>query len=179
MLYFVTGSAGKFREISALIPEIKQLTLDLDEIQNLDPHLVIAHKLEQAAQVHDGEFIVEDTSLCLDVLGGLPGTYIKWFEQAIGLAGLGELAMKYPDQSAAARTVIGYRDQAGQRHFFTGELRGRLVLPRGKGGFGWDSIFVPEGYNQTFSELGPEKKSEMSMRRRAVEAFKAHLESRA
>src|SRR4051794_13711802 len=103
-LYFITGNANKFREISAQIPELKQLALDLDEIQSLDPQAVIAHKLDQAAAHPDapagGQFIVEDTSLSLDALGGLPGTYIKWFQQAIGLAGISELAAKYPDQSA-------------------------------------------------------------------------------
>jgi inosine triphosphate pyrophosphatase len=176
-LYFVTGSAGKFREMSAFIPELEQLKLDLDEIQSLDPQTVIEHKLHQAAQQHTGggQFIVEDTSLCLDALGGLPGTLIKWFQQAIGLAGLGELAAKYPDQSATARTVIGYRDGAGESHFFTGEIRGRIVPPRHAGGFGWDDIFIPEGYDHTFSELGPEKKGEMSMRRRAAEQLKTFL----
>src|SRR4051812_2316087 len=125
-LYFVTGNANKFREISARIPGLEQLELDLDEIQSLDPRVVIAHKLDQAAKQHDGEFIVEDTSLSLDALSSLPGTLIKWFQEAIGLAGIGELADKYPDQSAIARTVIGYRDQKGDSHFFTGEIRGRI-----------------------------------------------------
>jgi inosine triphosphate pyrophosphatase len=177
MLYFVTGSAGKFRELSSFIPELKQLKLDLDEIQSLDPHVVITHKLNQAARQHTGvELMVEDTSLSLDALGGqLPGTYIKWFQEAIGLQGIGELAAKYPDQSATARTVIGLRDGSGESHFFAGEIRGRIVLPRHAGGFGWDGIFVPEGYDHTFSELGPDKKDEMSMRRRAAEKLKSYL----
>jgi inosine triphosphate pyrophosphatase len=181
MLYFITGSAGKFRELSSFIPELKQLKLDLDEIQSLDPHVVITHKLDQAARQHTGggQFIVEDTSLSLDALSGqLPGTYIKWFQEAIGLQGIGELAAKYPDQSATARTVIGLRDEAGESHFFTGEIRGRVVLPRHAGGFGWDDIFVPEGYDQTFSELGPSKKGEISMRRRAAEQLKSYLAAR-
>jgi inosine triphosphate pyrophosphatase len=179
MLYFITGNANKFREISAQIPGLEQLKLDLDEIQSLDPQTVIAHKLTQATAhpdtPHDGEFIVEDTSLCLDALGGLPGTLVKWFQDAIGLAGIGELAAKYPDTSATARTVIGYRDRAGEDHYFTGEIRGRIVPPRNAGGFGWDDIFVPEGFDQTFSELGPAKKASLSMRRRATDKLNAHL----
>jgi inosine/xanthosine triphosphate pyrophosphatase family protein len=67
MLYFITGNAGKFTEIAAIVPGLHQLKLDLDEIQSLDPKVVIEHKLKQAAAQHDGEFIVEDTSLSLDV----------------------------------------------------------------------------------------------------------------
>lgn len=168
MLYFVTGNAGKFREIQSLIPEIKQLDLDLDEIQSLDPQVVIAHKLSQAATVHSGAFIVEDTSLSLDCLQGLPGTFIKWFLESMGPGGIAELAGHYPDQTATARTVIGYRDETGESHYVSGELRGRIVPPQGEHGFGWDPIFIPEGYDKTFGELGPEVKTTISMRRSAA-----------
>jgi non-canonical purine NTP pyrophosphatase (RdgB/HAM1 family) len=175
MIYFVTGSEGKFRELSAMLPELKQLKLELDEIQSLDPKKVIEHKLEQASHEHEGELMVEDTSLVLQALGELPGTFIKWFQQALGLDGIAELAAKYPDQSATARTVIGYRDGAGERHYFTGEAHGRIVKPRGAGGFGWDDIFVPEGYEKSFAELGPEEKNRISMRRAAAAQFADHL----
>jgi len=168
MLYFVTGNADKFREIQALIPNIQQLELDLDEIQSLDPQVVIEHKLDQAAQHHDGEFIVEDTSLSLDCLGGLPGTLVKWFGKAMDWPGLADLAARYDNQNATARTVIGYRDAQGRNHYVSGELRGRIVSPQGDG-FGWDPIFIPEGHNQTFGELGPEIKNAISMRRKAAE----------
>ncbi len=175
MLYFVTGNAGKFREIQSFIPSIEQLKLDLDEIQSLDPQTVIAHKLEQAAKAQAGAFIVEDTSLSIDCLGGLPGTFIKWFQEAVGIQGIADLAAHYEDQSATARTVIGYRDEAGESHYFTGEIRGRISLPRGEQGFGWDPIFIPEGHDQTFAELGPQVKGTMSMRRRATEQLQAFL----
>lgn len=167
MIYFITGNAGKFREVEALIPDIQQLNLDLDEIQSLDPQVVIKHKLEQAAKHHDGEFIVEDTSLSLGCLGGMPGTMIKWFQEAIGLEGIANLAARYDDQSATARTVIGYRDAQGRNHFVAGEIHGHVAAPQ-DGGFGWDAIFVPEGYDQTFGELGPEIKQSISMRRQAI-----------
>src|SRR6185436_6170020 len=111
---------------------------------------------------------VEDTSLAVDSLGRLPGTLIKWFLEAVGVAGLGELVAKYPDHSATGRTVIGYRDAQGSVHYFTGEVRGQVVTPRGDKGFGWDPIFQPEGHDQTFAELGPEVKNTMSMRQAAT-----------
>src|SRR5438874_11099226 len=98
MLYFITGNANKFREIKTFIPETEQLNLDLDEIQSLDPQAVIEHKLNQAAAHHDGEFIVEDTSLTIDAMNGLPGTMIKWFQKSLGLEGIAKLAATYPDQ---------------------------------------------------------------------------------
>lgn len=167
-IYFITGSAGKFAEMSSLIPGIEQLKLHLNEIQSLDPQVVIEHKLNQASVHHDSRFIVEDTSLIINALGQLPGTLIKWFEESLGLDGIAALASKYPDQSAIARTVIGYRNEKGESRYFIGETKGKIVAPRGAGGFGWDDIFMPEGYEETFSQLGPEKKNQLSMRRLAA-----------
>lgn len=175
MIYFVTGNPGKVGEFKTLIPEIQQLELDLDEIQSLDPKVVIQHKLEQAARHHSGALIVEDTNLSIDCLGGLPGTFIRWFEKAVGLEGIAKMATTYPDRSATARATIGYRDQKGDSRYFVGEIRGTVVTPRGTAGFGWDSIFVPDGYQQTFAELGPEIKNRISMRRRAIERLKTFL----
>jgi non-canonical purine NTP pyrophosphatase (RdgB/HAM1 family) len=174
-LYFITGNAGKFREVKALLPNIQQLDLDLDEIQSLDPRVVIEHKLEQAAALHDGEFIVEDTSLAANCLDGLPGPLIKWFEKSIGIAGLAELVNRYEDTSAIARTTIGYRDAASNKRFFFGEIIGKIITPRGDHGFGWDPIFVPNGHDQTFAEMDAETKNSLSMRRIAVQQLREHL----
>jgi len=175
MLYFVTGSAGKFHEFQAQIPKLKQLKLDLDEIQSLDPRIVIEHKLEQAATLHDGALIVEDTSLSMDALRGLPGTFIKWFIETLDVGGIAELVAPYDDHRATARTVIGYRNEKGERHFFEGVAHGTIAeSPRGSG-FGWDAIFIPEGYDKTFGELGPEIKQKISMRRHAIDALMKFL----
>jgi non-canonical purine NTP pyrophosphatase (RdgB/HAM1 family) len=164
-VYFVSGNAHKFREIQAIIPEIEQLKLDLDEIQSLDPQIVIEHKLAQAAAVHDGEFIVDDTSLSFGCLNGLPGTQIKWFLEALGDAGLAGLVHRYGDHSAVARVTIGYRDASGHDSYFVGEVTGTIVAPRGNvTQFGWNAIFQPNGQSLTFAEMTLEQKSALSMR---------------
>ncbi|HUD11274.1 MAG TPA: non-canonical purine NTP pyrophosphatase, partial [Candidatus Saccharimonadia bacterium] len=161
MIYFLTGSAGKFREIKAIMPEIEQLKLDLAEIQSLSSQAVIEHKLAQAATLTQEAFFVEDTSLVFHCLNNLPGTFVKWFEQSLGLAGEADLVGRYQDHSATATTMIGYRDQEGNNHYFEGQVHGTIVSPRG-GGFGWDAIFVPRGYDKTFGELGIEIKNTLS-----------------
>jgi non-canonical purine NTP pyrophosphatase (RdgB/HAM1 family) len=177
MLYFITGNAGKFREISALIPDIQQLRLDLDEIQSLDPQVVIAHKLDQAARQHDGEFIVEDTSLIFACLKGLPGTQIKWFFETLGNEGIADLVNRYDDHSAIARATIGHRDQDGRITYFVGEVKGHVVPPRGDiEKFGWNPIFQPEGETRTFAEMTISEKNHLSMRGLAAMKLKHHLE---
>ena len=67
MLYFITGSQGKFREVKAILPEVEMLEMDLPEIQGIDAKKIIEAKLEEATKHHAGEFIVEDTGpgLCI------------------------------------------------------------------------------------------------------------------
>jgi non-canonical purine NTP pyrophosphatase (RdgB/HAM1 family) len=177
-LYFITGNEGKFKEIAAIIPNLEMLKLDLDEIQSLDPRAVIEHKLAQAAAQHDGEFIVEDTSLAFSCLNGFPGTLAKWLEVKIGVEGMAALVLKYEDRSATARVTIGYRSGNGQNHFFTGEQKGDIVAPRGTvNTFGWNSIFQPLGHDRTFAELTVEEKNHISMRGIAARKLASHLNS--
>jgi non-canonical purine NTP pyrophosphatase (RdgB/HAM1 family) len=175
-LYFITGSKNKFAEIQSVVPQIEQLEIDLPEIQELDPHTIISAKLSEAQQHHTGEFIVEDTSLYFEGMNGLPGPLIKWFLGALGPEKLAELA-KFYSSKAVAKTLIGYADEKREVRFFEGEILGTIVAPHTTSGFGWDNIFIPEGYDKTFGELGVEKKNEMSMRAQAARKLKEYLDS--
>ena len=83
-LYFITGNKGKLVEVQEIISSVEQLDIDLPEIQDIDAQEIIRAKLEEAQKHHQGQFIVEDTSLYLDCLNGLPGPLIKWFMKTIG-----------------------------------------------------------------------------------------------
>ena len=170
-LYFITGNAGKFAEVQALVPEVERLDIDLLEIQEFDARKIVAAKLDEARRHHDGAFLVEDTSLYLDALNGLPGPFIKWFLNRLGDAGIARLASTLGDDRARARTVLGYAAPDGQVAVFEGEIAGRIVAPRGDQGFGWDKIFVPDGTEASFGEMHPRQKQAFSMRRLAVERF--------
>ncbi len=177
MLYFITGNAGKFREVKAVIPEIEQLALELDEIQSLDPSTVIEHKLAQAAKLHDGEFIVEDVSLIFHCIDPLPGPLIKWFLDSLKPAGLAELVTHYKDHSATSRVTIGYRSADGSTHIFSSEFHGQIVAPRGENGFGFDPIFLAEGQAKTNAEITTEEKNQFSARGQAARQLLEHLKS--
>ena len=174
-LYFITGNTNKFREASALIPVLQQLDIDLPEIQSLDPKEIIRTKLEAATESQNGEFILEDVSFHMDALGGLPGPLIKWFLKTIGVTGLAEIAEKFNNQKAEAAVIYGYVDKEKKFHFFEGRIKGTVVAPRGESDFGFDRIFVPDGYDKTFAEMGMEAKNKISMRRIALDRLKAHL----
>lgn len=176
MIYFITGSANKLAEVQAILPDVQQLEIDLPEIQELDAHAIIRAKLQEAFGHHQGEFMVEDTSLALAGLNGLPGPLIKWFMKTVGNDGLAKLAADSGNPHATATTLIGYARTADDIHFFEGTIEGEIVTPRGDTNFGWDPIFLPAGHTKTFAEMTADEKNEVSMRRLAVEQLKKHLQ---
>ncbi|MDD2753485.1 MAG: RdgB/HAM1 family non-canonical purine NTP pyrophosphatase [Candidatus Portnoybacteria bacterium] len=177
MIYFITGNKNKFEEVKSILPDVEQLDIDLPEIQEIDAKEIIKTKLTEAFNHADGEFIVEDTSLYFDCLKGLPGPLIKWFLQTIGNDGLAEIAEKLGNNKAEAKTIIGYAKNREEIYFFEGAIKGRIVNPKGETNFGWDPIFLPDGYEKTFAEMSREEKNEISMRRNALNKLSEFLRS--
>jgi len=173
--YFITKNKGKFREVSSIFPGIKQLEIELPEIQEIDPEKIIQEKIKQAKKNYDGNFIVEDTSLYIESLNGLPGPLIKWFMKTLGNEGIYKLIKKTDNFKARAETIIGYSNK--EIKFFKGSTIGKIVSPNGKEGFGWDPIFQPEGHKKTFAEMSPKEKNKISMRRKALNEFEKFLKN--
>lgn len=174
-LYFITGNRNKFEEVKAILADVEQLDIDLPEIQDIDAKNIVRAKLLEALNHKDGEFIVEDTSLYLDCLQGLPGPLIKWFLKTIGNDGLANLAEKLGGNKAEAKTIIGYAKNKDEIEFFEGVIPGKIVAQTGVSGFGWDPIFQPDGHDKTFAEMTAEEKNGVSMRKIAVEKLKEFL----
>ncbi|MGV8141188.1 MAG: non-canonical purine NTP pyrophosphatase [Candidatus Woesearchaeota archaeon] len=175
-IYFITNNDKKFLEISKILPQVEQLKLELEEIQELDAKRIIEHKLLEAKKrSHDklSAFIVEDTSLYLECINGLPGPLIKWFLQTLGNEGLYRLALKSKNNRAEARTIIGYYSKEKIR-YFQGIVKGKIVHPR-SGEFGWDAIFLPEDHDKVMGEMTHEEKNAISMRGKAAIQLKEYL----
>ncbi len=176
---FITGNKTKLKEFQEVMApfEIEQLDIDLDEIQSLDPHEIIRHKLQEAFKHHSGEFIVEDSSMYMDALGGkLPGPLIKWFfDGTFGIEGLAELAAKMGNPKGRAKTIIGYAKGPDDIMFFEGDVEGSIVMPRGTYHFGYDPILVPDGQERTLSEIKASGDFTQSPRGKAIQQFKEYL----
>jgi len=170
--YFITGNKNKFEEVQAILNDIEQLDIDLPEIQDIDAKEIIKSKLLEALQHTKGEFIIEDTSLYLHCLNGLPGPLIKWFLKTVGNKGLFKIAQGFGEYAAEAKTIVGYAKSHEEIYFFEGSIKGMIVSPKGNTHFGWDPIFQPEGYSQTFAEMSKEEKNKISMRRIALDHLK-------
>lgn len=173
---FVTGNQGKYEEAKQIISDLLQQDIDLIEIQGIDPKPIIAHKLSEAQNILTGSIIVEDTSLYIEGLNGLPGPQIKWFMKTIGNEGIVKIANSFGNTKATAKVVIGYSDEQGKVEFFEGSIDGEIVAPRGDNGFGWDPIFQPTGLDKTFAEMTQEEKNQISMRKIAFQKLKDFLQ---
>ena len=165
-IYFITSNKNKFAEAREIIPELKQLDLDLPEIQELDLKKIIQYKIPKKRN----SVVVEDVSLEIKNLKGLPGPLIKWFIQTIGPKGIYNLA---PNSKAKAIAMLGYKSKTIS--FFEGAIEGTIVAPRGKNGFGFDPIFQPVGSNKTFGEMTRAEKSTFSHRAKAFRKLKEFL----
>jgi inosine triphosphate pyrophosphatase len=174
MIKFITGNPGKLKEAQLILGEVEGLDIDLPEIQEIDPHKIIEAKLLEAQKHHDGEFIIEDTSLYIDELNGLPGPLSKWFLKTIGNEGISNIASNLSNQKGEAVTIIGYSGKNKEIEYFKGSVKGDIVKTAGTG-FGWDPIFKPAGYDKTFGEMNETEKNAISMRKIAFEKLRKHL----
>jgi non-canonical purine NTP pyrophosphatase (RdgB/HAM1 family) len=178
MLYLITGNKGKFSEFKTILKgvSVRQLDVELPEIQELDSRSIIRAKLAEGLKHKSGDIAVEDSSLYLRCMNGMPGPLVKWFMKAIGSEGIYHIAEGFGDYSAEVRCTIGYATSKGAMHFFEGSVLGKVVSPKGSNGFGWDVIFVPEGFSKTFGEMSAEEKNRISHRKLAADKLSAFLE---
>ncbi len=178
MITFITGNAGKFAEAQAVLEgiDLVQQKVDLPEIQGIDPEEVLREKLIAAKAHGIAPCIVEDSSLTLTCLNDeLPGPFIKWFEDALGVEGIYELVQKYGEDRASVHTYVGYLDAEGESHVFSASMSGRVVAPRGDKDFGYGPIFQPDGQEKTFGEMEREEKYGLSSRGDAFRKLRAYL----
>ncbi|XP_030703402.1 inosine triphosphate pyrophosphatase isoform X3 [Globicephala melas] len=105
-IVFVTGNAKKLEEVIQILGDKFPCTLvaqkiDLPEYQG-EPDEISIRKCQEAARQVQGPVLVEDTCLCFNALGGLPGPYIKWFLEKLKPEGLHQLLAGFQDKSAYA-----------------------------------------------------------------------------
>ncbi len=202
-LVFATGNPGKLREAAEILGEGFELVTPAEvgiteEIPETGSTLR-ANSLQKADYIYNKtglDCFADDSGLEVDLLGGAPGVETARYAgpqrdaDANMTKLLGEMARR-EKEAAMARTngmttakatrsarfrtsvtlIVG-----GQHHFFDGVMEGRIAQERaGEGGFGYDPIFVPEGYTQTNAQLGEEVKNTISHRGKALRAMADYL----
>jgi XTP/dITP diphosphohydrolase len=171
VLRFVTSNPGKAAEAeSHLETSVEAVDYDYTEVQAPDLAPIAERGAREAFDALEGDepVLVDDAGLFVDALGGFPGPYSSYVEDRLGIERVHRLVANESTQSAAFRTVLAYCDGETVRTF-EGRVEGRIVAPRGDGGFGYDPIFEHDG--RTFAELTTEAKNRVSHRGRALDAF--------
>jgi inosine triphosphate pyrophosphatase len=173
---FITGNPNKAKYyeqwLGSHVPHHK---LDLDEIQTFDLHELVEHKARQAYGILQKPVMIEDAQLAFSALGRLPGPFIRWFIEELDYPGLTKLLDGYEDRSAHGVACIGLFDGTTM-HFFEGEMHGTIAKKaRGSGGFGFDPIFINDGYTVTRAEMSEEDYAKTSYRKLAIDKLVAFL----
>lgn len=140
-------------------------------------------KAVEASKHFQGLVVADDSGLEVDALQGAPGIYSARYagERATGAANvaqlLGELARcELGLRSARFRCSLALAQGGTLLGTFDGVVEGTIVdAPRGQGGFGYDPVFQPRGYEQTFAELSPAEKNRISHRARAIRSLRTAL----
>lgn len=176
-LVFVTSNLGKLREAESVLGvKLDHQALDLVEVQSLDLTEVVRDKARTAFARILRPVLVEDTALELAGLGGFPGPLVRWLLVTVGPAGISRIAHAFGDPRVVARCMACACD-GNDEVVGTGVVRGLIAEhPRGRKGFGWDSVFIPEdGGGRTYGEMTVAEKNLISHRRKALESLKQAL----
>jgi non-canonical purine NTP pyrophosphatase (RdgB/HAM1 family) len=169
-LTFITGNTDKANYLADYfhIP-VEHKKLDLPEIQSLSLLEVVEDKARRAFEEVGKPVLVEDVSVIFTAMNGLPGPLIKWFVQALGNEGMCRMLDAYKDRGVIAEVLFGYCD-GEEVKTFSGIIKGKIAdHSRGEGGFGWDKIFIHEGFEKTRAEMTKEEWHEFGMRKIALE----------
>lgn len=177
-LVFLTGNQHKLSETKRILSySIENINLDLEEIQG-NSEEIIQHKIDLAYSKIKKPLFVEDVSLEIKAWNGFPGPYIKWLNESIGKESVSKMMQGETNRNAKAVCLIGYRDSK-RTYFFRGEIEGKITnTPRGENGFGFDSVFLPNGYEKTFGEMTDGEKNKISHRTLALLKFQKFLEQK-
>lgn len=175
---FISSNKFKLEEAKKILDsdlvQITSISLKIEELQTEDTMKLVSTKAISAYKQVMRPLFVEHTGLYLSYMNGLPGGLTQIFWDNLGADKFSELFGNTQQTTAYARTTIAFID--GKKiHIFEGEISGRIAVePRGCRDFQWDCIFIPDGYTETFSEMG-DRKNEISMRRKALDVFSDFL----
>jgi len=179
-IYFVTSNKNKVREAEEILgKKLKNVKLDIPEIQSLNVEEVIKEKAKKAYCKIKNPVLLEDTGFYIESLNNFPGALIKWMLGTLGNQGICSILKDEKNRKVTVKTCFCLYN-GRNFNIFTGSLKGTIPkTPKGETGFGWDPIFIPDGYEKSFAEMTSEEKNAISMRKIALEKLRQFLIAKA
>lgn len=184
-IVFATNNTHKLEEVASILGEsyevmsLREIGCHDDIPETADTFAGNAIQKARYIKEHYGyDCFADDSGLEVDALGGAPGVFSARYSGGGSEANMEKLLHNLTEKNergAQFRTVIALL-VGEETHLFEGIVRGTIIHERrGEGGFGYDPIFVPEGYDLTFAELGSDVKNRISHRAKAVEKLAEYL----
>jgi XTP/dITP diphosphohydrolase len=177
-LIYVTKNKEKVETARRIFKDkvdVKQITLDLIELQSVSPKEISESKAKQAYEILRKPLIVTDVGFCIEAFKGFPGSLIRFFNDYVGQEGILKLLEGIENRRAKAVVALTFFDGKTMKTFegVTEGTVARQVYPKG---WEFDRIFIPEGSQKTWGEMGPETKDRDSYYKKAFEKFLTWLE---
>ena len=205
-IVFATCNPGKLREASEILGEGFELVtpaeVGIPEDIPETGETLRANSLQKAQYIYEKtglDCFADDTGLEVEILGGAPGVHTARYggpqkNPADNIARLlremacrereASVAREYGFNTPHATRRARFRTSVtliigGEKHFFDGIMEGKIAYTKaGKGGFGYDPVFIPDGYDVTAAEITEEQKNAISHRGKALRAMADYLKSR-
>lgn len=173
---FVTSNVNKLQQVRAVLGnDLEHIDFEVPEYQSFNLEDIVVQKAYDAYRNFRKPLLIEDTSLVISSLGGLPGPLVKHFLEKVGVEGILKMVNGVVDRKAYAQVMFGLHDGTNVSTF-NGIVLGEIATyPKGENGFGFDSIFVPSGYTKTRAEMRGEEFDLTSPRFKALKELKKHL----
>lgn len=174
-LVVVSSNPGKISEVNYILGTNHKVSkIAVPEIQSLDLDEVITAKVKEAYRQIKKPVLVTDVSLEIEGLDGLPGPFVKFFIKTLGVEKTVSL-IKGSKKTKVTDAVAIYDGKILK--IFKGTINGQVIKKaKGKNGFGFDFVFVPNGYKKTWSQMPEDLKNKISHRARALKKLKNFLE---
>lgn len=173
----VSSNKHKIKELTSILGQgFKLKKIEIPEIQSLDINQVITEKAKTAYEIVKKPVLVEDVSLEIKALNGLPGPFVKFFLQSLGTEGIIKLIGSKSSKTLAIAAVAIF--DGVKLKIFKGKVSGTLSkTSRGESGFGFDRVFIPKGYKKTYAQMSLAQKNKISHRAKALKKLKEHFTS--
>ncbi len=176
MFKLITHNIHKYEEMKKIIPELEMIKMEYIEIQSDSLEEVVNFVVEHLSSRIEGNFIIDDSGLFIQSLNGFPGVYSAYVFKTLGNDGILKLMKGTENRRALFKTVIGIRFN-GVNYKLIGICQGEITEEKkGKNGFGYDPIFIPDGHDHTFGEMTTEEKNRISHRGKAMRKLAGFME---
>lgn len=191
-ILFASHNAGKIAEVTGMLAPLgitvkSALDMNLPDVEEIGTTFAenSLQKSQTIARITGLPCIADDSGLCVDALHGAPGVYSARYAPNRDFdKGMEKLLAEMkqsgnPNRKAHFACVVSLAFPDGKYKLFEGRVDGKIAEQRidGEQGFGYDPLFVPDGYNCSFAQMTKEDKNKISHRGRALQKFKEYIET--